>query len=113
MILIWAKIAFWELRAAVDYRAAIGIIRGVPRSTKKPLRGPCGEGPRGKLSMTDSDDNAIVYVDSRKVSCDGGSGAAGHPNVYLNIQHGEDRVVCPYCSRTFVLQGDPTQVPGH
>ena len=42
-----------------------------------------------------------IHVDDRTVSCDGGNGAAGHPQVFLRI---EDREVsCPYCSRHFVL----------
>ena len=41
-------------------------------------------------------------VESRSVSCDGGLGASGHPKVYLNIGS-ENKVVCPYCSRVFIL----------
>jgi len=46
-----------------------------------------------------------VIVTSRSVSCDGGIGLAGHPNVYLNIGD-ENEVVCPYCSRVFILDRD-------
>lgn len=43
-----------------------------------------------------------IIVDSPIVSCDGGGGALGHPQVFLRIgESGE--VVCPYCSRRFVL----------
>jgi uncharacterized Zn-finger protein len=42
-------------------------------------------------------------VSERRVSCDGGDGALGHPKVYLEI--GEDNFVdCPYCDRRFVLK---------
>lgn len=45
----------------------------------------------------------IVKTDSRSVSCDGGKGALGHPAVYLRIPPKSENVVCPYCSREFVL----------
>jgi len=46
----------------------------------------------------------IVRVASRRVACNGGGGALGHPQVWLNL--GEDgAIMCPYCSREFVLQG--------
>jgi uncharacterized Zn-finger protein len=38
---------------------------------------------------------------TRDVACDGGDGAYGHPKVYLRIA--DKQVVCPYCSRLFVL----------
>jgi len=43
----------------------------------------------------------IIVAKSREVACDGGDGAYGHPKVYLKILGQE--VVCPYCSRKFVL----------
>ena len=46
-----------------------------------------------------------VVVESRSVSCDGGMGLSGHPNVYLNIGN-ENQVICPYCSRVFILNID-------
>ena len=44
----------------------------------------------------------VIEVDSRTVACDGGGGALGHPRVFLRIP-GHD-VMCPYCSRLFVLK---------
>ena len=45
-----------------------------------------------------------IVVDSKKVSCDGGGGALGHPKVYYEM--GEDNFVeCGYCDRRFVLKG--------
>jgi uncharacterized Zn-finger protein len=49
-----------------------------------------------------ADDDETFIVTSRVVGCDGGGGALGHPLVYLRIEHDGD-VVCPYCSRRFVL----------
>ena len=44
-----------------------------------------------------------VKVDKKKVSCDGGKGALGHPKVYLEMgQNGQ--VECPYCGKTFILK---------
>ena len=46
----------------------------------------------------------VVYVDQRKVSCNGGGGALGHPIVWYEM--GDDDVVeCKYCDRRFVLKG--------
>jgi uncharacterized Zn-finger protein len=36
------------------------------------------------------------------VACDGGGGALGHPLVYLHLLP-TGRVLCPYCSRLYVL----------
>lgn len=47
----------------------------------------------------------LIEVNTLEVACDGGGGALGHPRVYLHIDrdHG-DRVVCGYCSRTYVYR---------
>lgn len=42
-----------------------------------------------------------ITVTDTTVACDGGGGALGHPRVFLTLVDG--RVVCPYCSRTYVL----------
>ena len=41
-----------------------------------------------------------IEVTSEVVACDGGS--LGHPKVFLNME-GKGHIVCPYCSRDFVL----------
>mgnify|MGYP001553700376 CR=1 FL=1 len=42
-------------------------------------------------------------VTAKRVSCDGGDGALGHPRVWLSM--GEDgEVECPYCDKKFVLK---------
>jgi uncharacterized Zn-finger protein len=43
----------------------------------------------------------IIRVDERSVACDGGNGALGHPRVWLRIKDRE--ILCPYCSRLFIL----------
>lgn len=44
----------------------------------------------------------VVTVTSKRVKCDGGGGALGHPVVYYDIGE-EDFVECLYCDRRFVL----------
>ena len=44
--------------------------------------------------------NRVTTTKSR-VACNGGGGALGHPQIWLNL--GVDgTVTCPYCSREFV-----------
>ena len=53
-----------------------------------------------------------IEVKTATVGCDGGGGALGHPLVYLKI--GDSReIVCPYCSRHFVLAEDAAAEAGH
>ncbi len=48
----------------------------------------------------------IIISDSRRVACDGGGGALGHPRVYYDMGE-DDFVECRYCDRRFVLRGSP------
>ena len=49
--------------------------------------------------------NEIITVSASRVSCNGGGGALGHPQIWLTI--GQDgSVTCPYCSRQFVQSQD-------
>ena len=46
----------------------------------------------------------VIVVTQKRVMCDGGGGALGHPRVYYDM--GEDAFVeCGYCDRRFVLKG--------
>ncbi|MDX2233887.1 MAG: zinc-finger domain-containing protein [Hyphomonadaceae bacterium] len=45
----------------------------------------------------------IVTVRSRRVKCDGGGGALGHPVVFYDMGD-ETFVECLYCDRRFVLE---------
>lgn len=45
-----------------------------------------------------------IMVSSLEVACDGGNNAMGHPKVYLHIDQDIGKIVCPYCSRTYVLR---------
>ena len=53
----------------------------------------------------------VIHVDDRTVARDGGSIALGHPRVYLHIEGQE--VVCPYCSRLYVLNAGAGHGSGH
>ncbi|MBT6122613.1 MAG: zinc-finger domain-containing protein [Candidatus Puniceispirillum sp.] len=44
---------------------------------------------------------AVIPTSQQRVSCNGGGGALGHPLVWLTLGT-DDKVVCPYCSRTYV-----------
>ena len=45
-----------------------------------------------------------VEVETRRVACDGGEDALGHPRVWLSIDPAKGWVDCGYCDRRFVLK---------
>lgn len=45
-----------------------------------------------------------ISVLSSEIVCDGGMGALGHPKIYLHIEQEKGYIVCPYCSRTYILK---------
>jgi uncharacterized Zn-finger protein len=49
-------------------------------------------------------DPEVIYTDKRRVSCDGGGGALGHPVVWYSLEDGEAE--CGYCDRKFIYKGD-------
>ena len=46
----------------------------------------------------------VILVDDRRIACDGGGGALGHPMVYYEMGD-DDFVVCGYCGRKYILRG--------
>jgi uncharacterized Zn-finger protein len=64
--------------------------------------------PSGLASPTPTE---IIHVDERAVACDGGAGSLGHPRVWLRIP--DRNVMCPYCSRLFVLREGAGTGGGH
>jgi uncharacterized Zn-finger protein len=54
----------------------------------------------------------IVEAEQPVVRCDGGGGPLGHPAVYLNMGD-KGEIVCPYCSRHFVLKRTANSCGGH
>ena len=53
----------------------------------------------------------IIHVDHPVVPCDGGSLGLGHPRVFLRIVTKD--VMCPYCSRLYVLNEGAGHGSGH
>jgi uncharacterized Zn-finger protein len=53
----------------------------------------------------------IIHVDEPVVACDGGEGPLGHPRVFLRIE--DKSVMCPYCSRLFILNEGARHATGH
>ena len=57
------------------------------------------------MTKTPSFENPeTVIVETRKVSCNGGGGALGHPIVWYEMGD-DDEVECKYCDRRFILKG--------
>ncbi len=54
----------------------------------------------------------VIVVNKRRVSCDGGGGALGHPLVYLEMGEGT-QVECGYCDRKFVLSREAVEADDH
>jgi uncharacterized Zn-finger protein len=75
---------------------------------------PCAK--EENMSQTVTKPIEVLQVNERVVTCEGSGGRLGHPKVYLHMQGplGTEarQVVCPYCSRLFLLTGDPV-AEGH
>jgi len=56
-------------------------------------------------------DREVIESDSKTVGCDGG-GTLGHPLVYLEMGE-KSEIVCPYCSRHFILKEGASQTVAH
>ncbi|MEM1300176.1 MAG: zinc-finger domain-containing protein [Pseudomonadota bacterium] len=54
------------------------------------------------MAADTTDAPEIEYVAMRRVCCDGGGGALGHPRVWLTIGD-SGWVECGYCDKRFVL----------
>ena len=53
-----------------------------------------------------------IKVGSLNVACDGGKGHLGHPTVYLNLEE-KGEVVCPYCSKKYILDNSQAEHAAH
>ena len=53
-------------------------------------------------------DDETFIVNTPSVACDGGGGPLGHPTVYLSFDESGE-IMCPYCSRRFILAKNPDQ----
>jgi uncharacterized Zn-finger protein len=55
---------------------------------------------KAKKMVTQAPETKIVDV--RRIACDGGEGALGHPRVWLQISSEQGWVECPYCDTKMV-----------
>ena len=46
----------------------------------------------------------IIHTKTNSVSCAGKEVPFDHPKVYLEIDTDKGSIVCPYCSKKFVLE---------
>ena len=51
--------------------------------------------------QNDVQDEMTIHTTQARVSCNGGGGALGHPQVWLNMG-ADNTVTSPYCSRHFI-----------
>jgi uncharacterized Zn-finger protein len=72
---------------------------------------PAIEDASNKMDGTAASPTEVIEVDDRTVACDGGDGALGHPRVFLYIDRSS--VLCPYCSRLYVLSSGASHARGH
>ena len=52
-----------------------------------------------------ADPPEVIWVEKKRVVCDGVGGALGHPRVYMEMG-ADNHVECGYCDRRFQLRGD-------
>ncbi|TPX50529.1 hypothetical protein SeMB42_g00677 [Synchytrium endobioticum] len=45
----------------------------------------------------------VTMVETRRVACDGGGGALGHPKVYINLDQGIP-IACGYCGLKYQMK---------
>ena len=86
------------------FRAFDGIVVIKPAQRKESFMIPDQVKEMQDDAATKSSANVIVTNQSR-VACNGGSGALGHPQIFLTLGN-DGRVTCPYCSREFVKSAD-------
>lgn len=58
-------------------------------------------GPTTSTGFVDNPE--VILVTTKKIACDGGGGALGHPKVWYDMSEA-DHVECKYCDRRFVLK---------
>ena len=64
------------------------------------------DGVYGEQAMAETSAAEMVITTTEdRVSCNGGGGALGHPQVWLTLGM-DGEIVCPYCSRTYVKAQD-------
>jgi len=64
------------------------------------------------MSAASASPPEIIEVEEKRVACDGGNAALGHPMIYLEMGS-KSEVVCPYCGRMFRLKEGAGGQSGH
>jgi len=49
----------------------------------------------------------VIYISERRIACDGGGGALGHPRVWYSLDDGVAE--CGYCDRRYIYQDNATK----
>jgi uncharacterized Zn-finger protein len=60
------------------------------------------ERPMTKDKKAHTPDPEVIYVDTLRVSCNGGDGTLGHPIVWYSLEDGEAE--CGYCDVKFIYR---------
>jgi len=63
------------------------------------------------MSNKAAQNDGQIIVTTKRIACDGGGGALGHPKVWMDM--GQSKMVrCKYCDREYVLDAD-AKTAGH
>ena len=57
------------------------------------------------MSNHPAQNHETVTVTKKRIACDGGGGALGHPKVWMDMGQ-DNQVRCKYCDRLYVLSED-------
>ena len=80
-----------------------------PPGRDSPPASPAAPPPEGQRWYMDHPE--VIVVTAKKVACDGGGGALGHPKVWYDMGE-DDFAECKYCDRVFALKGGSRDRPG-
>ncbi len=91
-----------EARRPLTNRASGG--NSAALTTIKKAKAPMSEEKTAPTPGQTTPDPEVIYVSARRISCDGGGGALGHPVVWYSLEDGEAE--CGYCDRKFIYKKD-------
>jgi len=57
------------------------------------------------MSNKATQNNDQIIVTAKRIACDGGGGALGHPKVWMDMGQ-STQVTCKYCDRVFILDAN-------
>lgn len=64
------------------------------------------------MSNSKPNETNVVTTSKKRVACDGGGGALGHPKTWLDMG-ANNQVSCKYCGQIFQLDADAIIGGGH